>query len=163
MYYRLSNQVNKRILSPPLKYKIVIGYKFNSGRNTVCDHIKKNIPGMMFDNTMPPDVPCFEYNFETMLVDMKNNEPKCNIYVSGVYDTEQFTLFKRSGFCMIKIKREQSKTTSSVWDFIKEDNLDYLPDEVWDIVLNNDGDIHHLYNQVDKHIINKMKRNENLT
>ena len=148
--YKLSQRVNNKIL--PRRNKFVFGYQIYSGRKTACMYLyNKHKTGLIFDNTPPHTLPVFEYNIETMLEDMNKIFPNEPIYIAGVQDEEQFALFRRFGFTMVKINKPTfnvKRTTK--WNFLRRDMLDFVHDDVWDITIDNDGSLEDFYQKLEK-------------
>ena len=148
--YKLSQRVNSKLIKR--HNKIVFGYDIWSGRKTACIYLyNKHKTGLIFDNTPPHTLPVFEYNIETMIQDMNRIFPNEHIYIAGVQDEEQFALFKRLGFIMVKINRPIVKPIRKTkWDFLRQDMLGVVHDGIWDVVINNNGSLEDFYQKLDK-------------
>jgi len=154
---RIYRRINNKILS---HNKFVFGYEVQSGRKTACMYMCNNYKkGMILDNTSPHVSPVFEYNIETMIEDMYKVFPNDYIYVAGVQDEEQFGLFRQFGFTMVKInKPKTSKSIRNNWDFLREDMLDYVNDDIWDITIDNTSTLYNLHKEIEKKIIKNYKQ-----
>lgn len=151
--YKLSQRVNNNFLQRHNKF--VFGYELWSGRKTACMYLyNKHRTGLVLDNTGPYQVPVYEYNIKTMLEDMKKIFPKTNIYIAGIQDEEQFALFRHFGFTMIKLNRPNIKVKRTTkWDFLRQDMLDFVHDDVWDITIDNYGSLNDFYKELETKII----------
>lgn len=153
--YKLSQRVNSKI--SPRHNKFVFGYEAWSGRRTACMYLyNKHKIGLVLDNTVPYQVPVYEYNIKIMLEDMNKIFPKTNIYIAGVQDEEQFAMFRQFGFIMVKINKptiKKKKTTK--WDFLRQDMLDFVHDDMWDVTIDNDGSLNDFYQEIETKIIKK--------
>ena len=155
--YKLKHNINSSILLR--KHSVVFGYEIRSGRKTSCKYINKHKKGLVIDNTTPHKVPVYDYNIKTMLEDMNEVFPKTNIYIAGIQDEEQFALFRHFGFIMVKINRtDKTHVTSSrinKWDFLRQDTLDSVHDDLWDVVIDNNDSLNDFYQNIETKIIKK--------
>jgi len=149
--YKTTQRINNRILTRHNKF--VFGYKVLSGRKTACTYLYKHKTGLILDNTVPHRVPVFEYNINTMLEDMFSVFPETNIYIAGIQDEEQFALFRHFGFKMVKINKSNIETKPDKWDFLRQDMLDFTHDDLWDIIIDNNGSLSDFHQQIESKII----------
>lgn len=145
-----------KITHIPSVYKFVFGYDVWSGRKTACTYLyNKHKVGLILDNTVPHQVPVYDYNFKTMLEDMHKILPKTNIYIAGVQDEEQFALFRQFGFVMVKIDRTTSiKNRTTKWNFLRQDMLDFVSNDRWDVIIENNDSLDDFYQEIETKIIN---------
>lgn len=158
--YKLSRRVNTKIL--PRHNKFVFGYELWSGRKTACMYLyNKHKTGLVLDNTGPYQEPVYEYNIKTMLEDMNKIFPNTNIYIAGVQDEEQFALFRHFGFTMIKINKPNIKVKKTTkWNFLRQDMLDFVHDDMWDVTIDNYGSLNDFYQEIEMKIFNNIYYNK---
>ena len=147
---------NRMNVSPPRRF--VFGFELLSGRKTACNYLSHKNNGIVLNNKQLHGVYMGETHDSIMRKLLMNCSVNRNTYVVGVYNMEQFNMFRNNGFITVKLNRtiENFFEENLKSYYVIERQLRILPDHEWDVVIQNKGCIDNFYSILD-HLDNEWK------
>ena len=157
--------------------KIAFGYKAGSGKDTCVDYLIKKHGGKKIAFSEPlydilnyaQNICGFEHTKDRKFLQFIGTEwgreinptiwvdlalKKCdlynNFYCSDVRFLNEFDAMRTNGWTLIKLVRDVYSLRNGDINHASETQLDLLPDDKWDYIIDNNGTIEDLYTKLDK-------------
>lgn len=159
--------------------KIAFGYKMGVGKDTACSYLINKYGGKHVSFAQPlynilkyAQSTCgFKHDKDRKFLQyigtewarekdpdvwvrlaMENVSENSNTYISDLRFLNEFNTLKKDGWICVKIVREQQDSDrigTGSNKHVSETELDNIPDDCWDVIINNTGKIDDFYTELE--------------